>query len=215
MVLGSWVRWQHPAQPHQAHRTDTRFNGRILQGHEEHLQQLGSQGRLGHRHAVQQGSGCSKQRDARSGAASQHRKQAGCVVQVVLTWLWMTCLALQASGTFCKFLDTHELCLSYRRRWFPVLNKKDVKPTEFDELPGIRLGCKDFDTLQKLRIKISSCCCQVCITAFMKNKNLSRTNKTKQRHLILLHFCSEVRSDGVVHCLPICHMLSRLFTPAF
>lgn len=106
-------------------------------------------------------------------------------------------------------------CLSYQRRWFPVLNKKDVKPTEFDELPGIQLGCKDFDTLQKLRIKISSCCCQVCVTAFLKNKNLSRTNKTKPRHLILLHFCSEVRSDGVVHCLPICHMLSRLFTPAF
>lgn len=105
--------------------------------------------------------------------------------------------------------------LSYRRRWFPVLNKKDVKSTEFDELPGIRLGCKDFDILQKLRIKISSRCCQVRITAFMKNKNLSRTNKTKQRHLILLHFCSKVRSDRLVHCLPICHMLSSLFTPAF
>lgn len=35
VVLGSSVRWQHPAQPHQAHRTDTRFNGRILQGHED------------------------------------------------------------------------------------------------------------------------------------------------------------------------------------
>lgn len=60
--------------------------------------------------------------------------------------------------------------LSYLRHWFPALNKEDVKSTEFDQLPGIWLGYKDFDILQKLRIRISCCCSQVYVTVFILKK---------------------------------------------
>lgn len=122
-------------------------------------------------------------------------------------------MSLQALWRFVPFLLPRSCSLSYLRHWFPVLNKEDVKSTELDELPGIWLGCEDFDILQKLRIKISCLCCQVYVTAFIKKrkKNLPRTNKAKQRCLILLCFCSKVHSDRLVHWLSMCHMLSSLF----
>lgn len=84
----------------------------------------------------------------------------------------MTQVSLQALWCFAHFFLSTSCSLSYLRHWFPALNKEDVKSTEFDELPGIWLGCKDFDILQRLRIKISCCCCQVYITVFIKKKKI-------------------------------------------
>lgn len=84
----------------------------------------------------------------------------------------MTQVSLLALWCFARFFLSTSCSLSYLRHWFPALNKEDVKSTEFDELPGIWLGCKDFDILQKLRIKISCRCCQVYVTVFVKKKKI-------------------------------------------
>lgn len=52
----------------------------------------------------------------------------------------------------------------------------------------------------------------VCYCFYLKKKKtLSRTNKTKQRRLILLYFRSKAHSDRLAHWLSICHMLSSFF----
>lgn len=82
----------------------------------------------------------------------------------------MTQESLQALWCCAHFSLSTSSSPSYLRHWFPALNKEDVKSTEFDQLPGIWLGYKDFDILQKLRIKISCCCCQVYVTVFIFKK---------------------------------------------
>lgn len=51
----------------------------------------------------------------------------------------------------------------------------------------------------------------VCYCFHFLKKALSRTNKTKQRRLILLCFRSKAHSDRLAHWLSICHMLSSFF----
>lgn len=135
--------------------------------------------------------------------------------QRALSWFWMTQMFLQALWCFARSSLFVSCCLSYPRHWFPALNKEDVKSTEFDELPGIWLGCKDFDILQKLRIKISCCCCQVCVTVFIKkiifqeqinpNKDISSCCTFVPRYR-LLHW--------LIH-LPYAFKFILLFIPTF
>lgn len=79
----------------------------------------------------------------------------------------MTQESLQALRCSAHFSLSTSSSPIYLRHWFPALNKEDVKSTEFDQLPGIWLGYKDFDILQKLRIKISCCWSQVYVTGFI------------------------------------------------
>lgn len=150
-----------------------------FQNEQDHLREQPGRSRLGSRQTVQ-GLRVLKAHPAlawvTSGSAFPrdkvtvlmlHHQAGGMKVAAGTEWLWMAQGSLWALWCSAHFPLSMSSSLSYLRHWFPALNKEDVKSTEFDQLPGIWLGYKDFDILQKLRIKISCCCSQVCVTVFI------------------------------------------------